>query len=120
MRSALVGLALAIPMAFAAAPAQSQDGDQVASVAISRGAYADAEKALLKELRIHPDRPELLLNLAAVYANTGRPDEARALYRQVLSQEDVLMDLGPDRTASAHAIARTGLKRIARVEVSNR
>jgi tetratricopeptide (TPR) repeat protein len=119
MRMVLFGLAAAVPLALTAIPAQAQDS-QVASAEIARGAWIDAEKALVKELRIHPGRPELLLNLAAVYSNTGRDAEARALYQQVLTQREVLMDLAPERTAGSHAIARTGLRRIGTVQLSAR
>lgn len=120
MRIALVTLGFAAPLMLAPLPAQAQDGDQVASTAIARGAWADAEKVLIKELRIHPGRPELLINLAAVYAKTGRDAEARALYAQVLGQREVLMDLTPEQTAGSHAIARTGLRRLETVQLSAR
>jgi hypothetical protein len=119
MRMGLFGLAAAVPLVLIAVPAQAQDSS-VASTEIARGAWADAEKALVKELRIHPDRPELLLNLAAVYAKTGRDAEARNLYAKVLSQREVLMDLTPEQTAGSHMIARTGLRRLENVQISAR
>jgi Flp pilus assembly protein TadD len=120
MRIALAHLAIAAPLMLAAYPVQAQEADQVASTTIARGAYADAEKALVKELRIYPGRPELLLNLAAVYAKTGRDAEARDLYAKVLSQREVLMDVTPEQTAGSHAIARTGLRRLENVQLSAR
>lgn len=120
MRFAPVHLVIAAPLMLAALPAQAQEGDRVASAAITRGAYSEAEKALLAELRIHPGRPELLINLAAVYAKTGRQAEARNLYRRVLAQDDVLMDVTPERTAGSHTIARTGLDRIEAVQLTTR
>lgn len=121
MRTALVYLAVA-PFAFAALPAQAQvkSGDPVASSAIERGDYSNAEQSLLQELRIHPGRPELMLNLAAIYARTGRTEAARDLYTRVLDKDDVLMDLSADRVAGSHAVARTGLKRIAAVQLTTR
>jgi len=115
MRLALIPLVAAAPLAFVAAPAVAQDSSSlqpVSSEAIMAGKYARAEHDLLAELRIHPDRPELLLNLAAVYSQTNRPDEARTLYQRVLSQDDVLMDLAVNKTAGSHAIAQTGLDRL--------
>lgn len=109
MRAILVGLAVFAPLAFAV-PASAQD--RVASVAIEQGDFSSAEQTLLQELRIHPGRPELLLNLATVYAKTGRQAQAKSLYRQVLAQSDVLMDLSADRTAGSHAVAMAGLRRI--------
>jgi len=118
MRAVLTGLALFAPLAFAA-PAMAQNGDRTASAAIEQGDYAGAERTLLQELRIHPGRPELLLNLATVYARTGREAEAKALYRQVLAQNDVKMDLSADRVAGSHAVAMAGLRRISDVRTAS-
>ncbi|MEI9850851.1 MAG: tetratricopeptide repeat protein [Sphingomonas sp.] len=118
MRTVLLGLAIAAPMALSALPAQAQ-GDAAASTAIARGDFTRAERDLLAELRIHPDRPELLLNLAAVYSRTGRQAEARGLYEKVLAQSEVLMDLDADRTAGSHAIARIGLRRLATMRTAS-
>ncbi|WP_213980285.1 tetratricopeptide repeat protein [Sphingomonas sp. dw_22] len=118
MRMGLVGAALA-PLMLIAIPAQAQDS-AVASAQIHSGALDKAEQKLLAGLRADPDRPELLLNLAAVYVQTGRASEARALYSKVLAQDDVLMDISAERTAGSHAIAQTGLKRIDAVQFSAR
>ena len=119
MRIASFGLAV-LPLVLMAATASAQDATDVSSAAIADGSYATAEKTLVQELRIHPGRPELLINLAAVYAGTGRPGDARALYQQVLAQDDVLMDLSAERTAGSHAIARTGLRRLAGAQMTLR
>lgn len=104
-------LVASLAAAAQAAPAQTRT-DPLAAQAIERGDYAKAERRLIAERRIFPNRPEILLNLAAVYAQTDRANEARALYQQVLANEDVLMDLSAERTASAHAIAETGLRQL--------
>ena len=118
MRIALVGLV--VVGGFIALPAQAQETVRVASVAISAGAYSDAERTLQQGLRVHPGRPELMLNLAAVYARTGRAADARALYERVLAQDEILMDLSADRTAGSHAIARAGLRRLEPVQYTAR
>ena len=92
---------LAAAPLLAALPVQAQE-NPVGSTQIAQGDYAQAESKLLAELRIHPGRPELLLNLAAVYAKTGRAGEARNLYTKVLSRDDVLMDVSADQTAGSH------------------
>lgn len=122
MRIALIGFGLAAPLIVIAAPAQAQTpaGDPVARAAIVQGDYATAERRLLQELRIHPGRPELLLNLAAVYSQTGRVSEARGLYRQVIAQNDVLMDVSAERTVGSHAVANTGLRRLEAVQFTQR
>jgi Flp pilus assembly protein TadD len=116
MRTALLA---AVPLLAAAVPAAAQD-KAVAFTQIVAGAYDQAESRLDSELRIHPGRPELLINLAAVYAKTGRTTEARALYRQVLSQDDVLMDLSETQSVGSHALARAGLRRTEAVQFTAR
>ncbi len=108
MRIALIALALAVP----ALPAAAAPSDSVAHAAITSGALERAEAKLMAELRIHPGRPELLLNLAAIHARTGRAESARAIYQQVLAGDEVLMDLADQRTAGSHALARAGMSRL--------
>lgn len=112
-------LLLAAPVAMLALPAAAQE-QALATSQIVSGNYADAEKALGAQLREYPNRPEILLNLAAVYAKTGRAAQARTLYRKVLSQKDVLMDLPAGRVAGSHAVAQTGLGRIEAVQFTAR
>jgi Flp pilus assembly protein TadD len=121
MRTALIVLAAA-PFALAALPAQAQrsDGDPVASAAIFNGNYSQAEQQLGARLRLDPDQPELLLNLAAVYAQTGRMAQARELYVKVLQQRDFEMDLTADRVSTSHAIANKGLQYIRTLQLSAR
>ena len=83
--------------------------ERTAFAAIKQGDFNTAERTLLAERRIFPSRPELMLNLAAVYRSTGRQEEARDLYRAVLAQPDALMDVTADRTASSHTLANAGL-----------
>lgn len=107
--------ATAMIAAGTAAPAQAGIMRDVAvHQTILKGDYGTAEGALLPRLRAGENSPELLLNLAALYSLTNRPEAAQALYRWVLSERDVLMDLS-DRegdTKSAHAIAQEGLNRL--------
>ncbi len=105
-------LALAIT-AVSAVPAVAQErAVRLAHDAIGNGDFASAERRLIAEQRIYPNNSEVMLNLAAVYAGTGRQAQAASLYRQVLAQRDVLMDLDAERSQSAHAIAQTGLERL--------
>jgi tetratricopeptide (TPR) repeat protein len=105
-------LVASLAAAAQAAPAQTRS-DPLAAQAIHRGELAVAEHRLDAERRVYRDRPEILLNLAAVYARTGRSAEARDLYQKVLARDDVLMDLDVERTASSHRIAQSGLQRLA-------
>ncbi|MFA6115946.1 MAG: tetratricopeptide repeat protein [Sphingomonas sp.] len=94
--------------------------DRTGFTAIKQGDFNTAERTLLAERRIFPSRPELMLNLAAVYRSTGRQDEARALYREVLAQPDMLMDVTAERTASSHMLANAGLARLDARQMSSR
>ncbi|MDQ0251409.1 Flp pilus assembly protein TadD [Sphingomonas kyeonggiensis] len=121
MRIALIVLAAA-PFALAALPAQAQgqNGDPVASTAIQNGQFSQAERQLTAQLRQNPGAPELLLNLAAIYAETGRAAEARDLYRQVLSQRNFEMDLPGDRQSTSYAVANRGLQRVNALQLTSR
>jgi Tetratricopeptide repeat len=106
-------IALAGVLALSAMPVSAQVRvDPLATGAISSGDYATAERRLTAERRVYRDRPEILLNLAAVYARTSRVDDARSLYETVLAREPVLMDLTAERTASSHELAASGLQRL--------
>jgi tetratricopeptide (TPR) repeat protein len=109
-----------LPLMAAAVCPSAQARENAATTLITQGAYGEAEARLMRELRIHPDRPELLLNLAAVYARTGRVDAGRSLYERVLSQDEVLMDLASQRTAGSHGIAKAGLARLSPVQFTAR
>lgn len=87
---------------------------------IMQGNLAAAEAQLVEERRMFPSHADLTLNLAAIYARTGRIQQARALYADVLSQPDQSMMLSGQRTASSHAIATLGLKRLAVTTLSAR
>jgi thioredoxin-like negative regulator of GroEL len=106
-------VALATPLSISA---QQRTGyGQIVSGDLKR-----AEQTLVAERRVFPQSPELMLNLAAVYQQTGRFDQARTLYDMVLSQPEVMMDMSADRVAGSHAIARTGLRRLSDVKLSSR
>lgn len=110
MRKFLASIVLAAPLALVPA-VQAQSVEQPnAHLAIAAGNYADAERELLAEQRIFPARPEIMLNLAAVYARTGRVAEARALYHRVLALKPVGMDVADGQTIPSHAVAQRGIR----------
>lgn len=102
----LVAAAL-VPMLAMVSPAAAQDGTVTAREIMS-GAYAKAEQKLLTQMQTGV-RPDVQLNLAAVYYATGRTEQARALYRDVLAQADVPMTVVSNRLATSHAVATAGL-----------
>lgn len=110
MRIALASIVLAAPlMLVPAAQAQVRE-DPYAQVAIQNGDYELAERKLLAEQKIFPARPEVLLNLAAVYAKTGRHAEARAIYNRVMTLDPVAMDVADGQVAPSHLVASRGLR----------
>lgn len=76
--------------------------------ALQRNDLAAAEARLIAQLAEEPDEPSVLLNLAYVYAKTGREDQALQMYDQVLRLPDVQMALGSGKPASSHLLARAG------------
>ncbi|WP_447727029.1 tetratricopeptide repeat protein [Sphingomonas koreensis] len=110
MRIALASIVLAAPLVLSPAAQAQVRADPYAKVAIQNGDYATAERKLLAERKIFPARPEVLLNLAAVYSRTGRHAEARAIYDRVLALDPVAMDVADGEVAPSHLVANRGLR----------
>lgn len=109
MRGMMVTIGVAaVALGATAASAQERTG----YLAISAGDLAGAQATIERERAIFPQRPELMVNLAAVYARTGRTAEARALYANVLDRESIDLELGDGSTVASHDIARRGLARL--------
>ena len=111
--SIVLGLA-----AIAAAPAAAKD--RMGLQAIASGDFGAAERTLVAERRIFPGRPELMLNLAAVYRQTGRVAAARDLYTEAASAPDVMLALPNGGTASSRDLASAALARLAGTETASR
>ena len=104
-------LALVAGVAFAtAALAQSQE-QTYGFNAIAKDDLTAAEARLMAQRAVEPNEPSVLLNLAYVYARTGRYDQANALYKQVLAGENVLMMTGGRQQLWSHEVAQRGLDR---------
>lgn len=95
-------------------------GERTGYASIVSGDLSGAERMLTAERRIFPDRPELMLNLAAVYQQTGRPIAAASLYRDILALPAVPMDLPSGTTRSSHTIAQDALARLAPTTLATR
>ena len=120
MRAVVAALILAAPLALTpAAQAERLEGPY-AHATIQRGDYAVAERKLTAEARVFPNKPEVLLNLAAIYARTGRVSDARALYDRVLSLQSVAMDVADGQVAPSHLIANRGLRLLDSAQVAAR
>jgi thioredoxin-like negative regulator of GroEL len=79
---------------------------------IARGDYTAAEQRLSKEQRLFRHEPDLMLNMAYVYAQTGRIAQARALYRSVLTMPDEVLDMPQGNSMASHDLARAALSRL--------
>jgi Tfp pilus assembly protein PilF len=99
----------ALPMAAnAATPAAP--GDNVAYQAIVNRDWAAAEQQLLASLQREPNNSFAQLNLAWVYAQTGRKAEAAALYQEILRRDqDRVATLSSRDGQSMTVLARRGL-----------
>ncbi len=86
--------------------------DRTGYQAIAAGDFAAAAKRIEAERRIFPERPELMLNLAVAYAQTGRIADARTLYSEVLQRPVVAMDMPNGAVVSSHDVATRGLSRL--------
>lgn len=111
-------LTLALVAGCIAAPAAARD--RTGYQAIAAGDYQSAEKTLLAERRIFPSRPELMINLATVYARTGRLSQAAALYRTALSTDAVEMAMPDGGVSSSHLVAQRGLDSLTPVTLAVR
>ncbi|WP_184002950.1 tetratricopeptide repeat protein [Stakelama sediminis] len=102
----------AASMTLISVPASAQDAGRYANAALTKGDYTTAERQLLADYAAMPDRQEVLLNLATLYAYTGRAEQARILYEKVLSRPDVLMNLANGRSAHSYDLARAGIAKL--------
>lgn len=110
MRIVLATIVLAAPLALMPVAHAETVTEPYAHAAIQRGDYDRAERKLLAEQKIFPGKPEVLLNLAAIYAKTGRHNEARALYNRVMALETVQLDVVDGQVAGSHLVADRGLR----------
>jgi Tfp pilus assembly protein PilF len=93
-----------------AASQTSPAADDLAYRAIANHDWAMAEQQLLAGLQKDPDNSFRQLNLAWVYAQTGRKAEAAALYREILERDkDRIASLSSRSGKSAAQLAQRGL-----------
>ncbi len=120
MRALIVALPLLALGACATVPggsrlANSEIGYSPGSLgyaAIESGDWATAE-AQLTASRVDDSDPARLLNLAHVYAKTGRIAEAQALYEQVAAgKDDGLFELSDGTVVSSRDAAKRALARV--------
>ena len=94
----------------AAGPAGAQAFNGAAK--IMAGDYAAAERDIVARRALAPDDVDLLLNLAAVYAGTGRTAKARAAYAHVAAMPDEDVVLRDGSTIGSRALAAKAMARM--------
>jgi len=105
--SVAVASALMLPQAVRAAD------EDLGYQAIRSHDWATAEQQLLGGLKKEPNNAFLQLNLAWVYAQTGRKMEAAALYREILERDkDRVASLSSRGGAPVSTLAQRGLARL--------
>lgn len=103
-----------------AVPAMAYGDQNNGYAQIRAGDYAAAERIIVAERRNAAKDTDLMLNLATVYARTDRIEQARAMYLAVLELPDDEMDLSGAQTMSSHDLARVGLSRLSRAQLTAR
>lgn len=83
-----------------------------ADTAIASGRYAEAEQILQPASYSDARDPARLINLATVYAQTQRFDEARATLRRVRQLPDEVLLLAGGVSYSSHNIASAMMNRL--------
>jgi len=109
-----------IVLTLAATAAPVLAADRTGYSQIAAGNMSAAEQRIVAERRIFPDRPELMLNLAAVYRQTGRGAEAKALYAEVLAKPAVALDTPSGAVVSSHTLAERALARLSPQQIATR
>lgn len=107
-----------IVLGLVASPALA--AERTGYMAIAAGNLKKAEATLATARQSGHATPEVLLNLAAIYQQTGRIAEARSLYAAVLGAPDIQMDLASGATAGSHQVAQRGLNRLTPLAIATR
>lgn len=108
MNCIVMGVASALLASASAAAATPTDyGHDL----IKARQLAAAERELEARRAQEPDEPSLLINIAYIYAKTGRAADAASAYERVLALPDVLLALGNGKPRWSHALANRGLGR---------
>lgn len=104
--------AVAVLIVGGASAASAENWNGAAQIA--RGDYAAAERIIVREQRLFPRDTDLLINLATVYARTGRVAEARRTYALAAAQPDEALEVASDRTVSSRRLATNALRMLDR------
>jgi len=106
---------LSLPQSAGATSPASPAADDVGYRAILNHDWSAAEQQLLAGLEKDPSNVFRQLNLAWVYAQTGRKDEAAMIYRRILmAEQDRVAALPSGEGRSVKSLAERGLSLVQR------
>lgn len=117
----MVGISLLV-LAAAAQGASAADHPKGAlgSDALVAANYRIAEDQLREDYTSGFDDPARLINLGQVYANTGREQAAKKLFKRAMDAEDVTIILADGQEISSRLAARRALDSLRGSQVSSR
>jgi tetratricopeptide (TPR) repeat protein len=99
--------------AIVSIPGVANAADDVGFAAIRSQNWTLAEQQLLAGLEKNPNNVFRLLNLAWVYSQTGRKEQAESIYQRILANEDDrLAALPSGEGRSVKALAERGLSQL--------
>lgn len=108
-------LLLALSLAgCAAGPAHDQTLNEQGLSAMQAGNMQEAERLFTDALLENPNNLQAQTNLATLYQNTNRPEQARVLYQRVIDGEATAQD--PVEAAHLAEVARNNLAQMDREE----
>lgn len=85
----------------AAGPAHDQTLNEQGLNAMQAGNMEEAERLFTEAAQENPHNLQALFNLASLYRNTNRPEQAREYYQRVIDGEDSAEDYGQDPEEAA-------------------
>lgn len=94
-----------------AGPGLAESSNSNGSIEIAHGDFAGAERVIMAQQAQFAANPDLLYNLAAIYRQTDRTEQARGIYKRMLKLPDQELITG-DRYTSSHVVAREALARL--------
>lgn len=108
----LIALSLA---GCASGPTHDQTLNEQGLNAMQAGNMQEAEHLLSEAVSENPHNLQALSNLATLYRNTGRPEQARVLYQRVIDGEATAEEYDQDPEEAAH-LARVARDNIAQMD----
>jgi len=110
--ASLLAFSIHAPQQAQARPYDHVEGDDYASSAIRAGDYRKAERQLIVRHYTDFNDPARLINIATIYAATGRVPQARKMLKRVSRIGNALLILDSGEVRSSKVLARLMLSRL--------